>query len=267
MTASCTALGSLSDSTTEAHASAFASAVGRAARAVAACRSPAEVLSRSSSAAISVSSARPVAASRCSSAQRSSVSTARPSIVSRAVQQPGEQVELLRRYGPSAAKARAHASWWSLPGSAARRCSSVGVGPAGQPRLAPRRVRRTGRAPASPGGAATARRRCRTPCRCRTAPAPGSRGWPVRRRASCPRRRPSTGRAAATRSKSPRCSVTNASDSSSRRTFAYDRSSSLSRTTAGRARARRAAAPRSARRRRPARSGSVRTSLPSSSRS
>ncbi|CAM5688463.1 hypothetical protein STENM223S_07665 [Streptomyces tendae] len=47
MTASCTAFGSLSDSTTEAHASASASSVGRAARAVAACRLPAAVLSRS----------------------------------------------------------------------------------------------------------------------------------------------------------------------------------------------------------------------------
>ena len=53
-------------------------------------------------------------------------------------------------------------------------------------------------------------------------------GRAARRRGSCPRPRPSTARAAARSAKSPRCSVTKASECSSRRTLAYDRSSSLS---------------------------------------
>ena len=122
ITASWTAFGRESDSMTEVQAAALASGVGRAARAVAACRSPAEVASRSSSAAISGSSARPVAASRCSSAQRSSVSTASPSTVRVPSSSPASSASC-SSVRAVAAKARAQASWWSLPGSAARSCS------------------------------------------------------------------------------------------------------------------------------------------------
>ncbi|CAM5590364.1 hypothetical protein SCYAM73S_06207 [Streptomyces cyaneofuscatus] len=124
MTASWSELGSSPDSTTEAHASALASSEGCEARAVAAWRSPAAVRSRSYSAAISSSSSRPTAASRCTNAQRSSVSTVRPSIDSVPSSSDWSRSSCcgLRAV---AAKARAHASWWSLPGSAARRCASV----------------------------------------------------------------------------------------------------------------------------------------------
>lgn len=99
----------------------------------------AAVLSRSYSAAISASSKRPTAASRCTNTQRSSVSTARPSMVSR----PSSSAS--RRSSCSgvravAAKARAQASWWSPCGLGRAQVGEGRVGPAGQQGLAGGRV-------------------------------------------------------------------------------------------------------------------------------
>ena len=59
------------------------------------------------------------------SAQRRSVSTTRPGTPAAAVEQPGQQVQLVsvRRWPPG--QQRVQASWWSLPGSAGGSSSSA----------------------------------------------------------------------------------------------------------------------------------------------
>ena len=75
--------------------------------------------SRASSASISASPARPIAASRRSRAQRSSASTARPGTSALPSSSPASRSSWsgVTAVQPSSC---AQASWWSLPGSAAR---------------------------------------------------------------------------------------------------------------------------------------------------
>ena len=110
--------GTSSRSTASCQASSFASAVGLAARAAAALSWPEIVLSRSSSAVIAASPARPAVASAISRLQRRSTSTASPSRVrvpsSRPATRSSDSSDLA-----APASARTKVSCLSLPGSAA----------------------------------------------------------------------------------------------------------------------------------------------------
>ena len=99
------------------HVSRFASAVGTAARQVAACRSPASVASADSSASISASPSTPRLTRRRSRVQRRSVSTARPSSTTAPDSSPDSSSRSAAEVA-TPANERAYASWWSEPGAA-----------------------------------------------------------------------------------------------------------------------------------------------------
>ncbi len=137
MVASTSALDSASDSTTAAHAAAFTSADGRAARQRTSCRLPDAVSSLARSAAITAASTAPSAVSVSRNVQRSSWSTSSPSIFAEPSSSPWRS---WRSAGvvATAAKNRAHASWWPLPGSASRSSPQRALGQrAGAPCRAP----------------------------------------------------------------------------------------------------------------------------------
>ena len=136
-----------------------------------------------------------------------------------AVEQAAEQVERLvavRRLRRGRARTRAAGRCRArrrAPGRAGR-------APSGRPRRRGWRARCTARSPVGCGRRASGPRTGRSRRRCRAAPGRPSPTHASRRRGSCPRRRPRTGRAAATRSNLSMLATTVASDRSSRRTLA-----------------------------------------------
>ena len=215
----CVSLGTSSRTTAISQASAFASAVGRAARAAAARSRPEMVLSRRSSSSMRSSSARPARASPPSRVQRRSVSMTRPSITREPSSRPSRSSSAgvgVRRDGERARERELvvaarlglveQPADALLPGRAqlgpVGRCGEVVGGLGGVPGD-PRGAERVGL------HRDVAEHELRR-----------SRWRSSRRRGSCPTPRPSTGRGPASRRAACSPATTVASERSSRRILA-----------------------------------------------
>ena len=140
MIARATMFGSVSSSITSVHARSLTATCGRAADAAAACRLPAAVGSRCTSASMNgvsgpSESTTPPLASAVTIRQRRSVSTTRPArpFSSGEVSSSAESTSMCRSLSTDEHSALTYASWWSDPGSAARARSSSRSANIGQP--------------------------------------------------------------------------------------------------------------------------------------